>query len=254
MSSSVRSVVRPDGRCLVRPHGRWSPRAAAEAVGIASELGLPALAHLDADAHDEYVILARAGFTDSRTEARVVVDVAGALAMLRDAEVPAGVALRSAADVDEGHLRLLDDELRADVPGTSGWRSTAEEFRANTFEDPAFDGTTYLVATADASGEHLGLVRVWMNRGRPRLGLVGVRRGHRRRGIASALLRRSFEAVRAAGEREVEAGYDVDHEGSRALAARLGARRFGTTIELLYEPGLESRPEAGVAEGVQRVR
>jgi len=236
ISTGVRSYVRPDGRCLVRPTGAWTREAAAEAVALAEELRLPALAHLDGDAIDDHDVLARAGFTASRTHAHVVVDVEVALATLGAADVPLGVETASAADANEDRLRLLDDELRADVPGTSGWTSTSEEFRAHTFDDPAFDPRTYLVAVDVSTGEYLGLVRVWMNPPVPRLGLVGTRREQRRRGIASALLRLALAAVHAAGEAEVVTEYDVENEASRAFFERLGARPSGTTTELVYEP------------------
>ena len=82
-----------------------------------------------------------------------------------------------------------------------------------------------------------------MNPRGPRLGLVAVRREHRRRGIASALIAGALEAVRASGASEVTTEYDLENVASRTLFERLGARRLGTRIELVYEP-------EGVASGV----
>ncbi|HSI98369.1 MAG TPA: GNAT family N-acetyltransferase [Gaiellaceae bacterium] len=236
MTSHVSSVVRPDGRCLVRPRGTWTARAAADAVELANHLDLPAIAHADAHATAEHAALVEAGFSAWRSEAVVAISVDSALEALRGVEVPTGVVFRSAADVNEDRLRLLDDELRQDVPGTSGWRSTPDEFRAHTFEDPAFDPRTYLVAVGSASDEYLGLVRIWMNPQGPRLGMVGVRREHRRRGLASALIAHAFAAVRSAGAAQVSTKFDIANRGSRAIAERLEARRLGTVIELVYEP------------------
>ena len=49
------------------------------------------------------------------------------------------------------------------------------------------DPATYLVALDEAS-EGIGIVRIWMRRDGPRLGLIGVRSDWRRRGVARAML------------------------------------------------------------------
>ena len=150
--------------------------------------------------------------------------------------VVAGNCGGSAADVEENQLRLLDDELRQDVPGTSGWMTTPEEFREDTFADPAFDPRTYLVALDSERGELIGLVRIWMNPEGPRLGMVAVKREHRRRGIGSTLVAQALRAVHVAGAAEVRTEYDLTNIGSRALFERIGARRLRTVVELVYEP------------------
>jgi len=239
MSTHVTDLLRPDGRLLVRSTEGWTAEAAAFAVEVANGRGATALAHIDGDSSAEYAALVAAGFAESRRQAVVAFPAEPSL----DAVPPPGIELRSAADVDEDRLRLLDDELREDVPGTSGWRSTPGEFRDHTFADPDFDPRTYLIAVDGESGEYVGLVRIWMNPRGPRLGLVAVGRGHRRRGIASALIAGALEAVRASGASEVTTEYDLENVASRTLFERLGARRLGTRIELVYEP-------EGVASGV----
>ncbi len=99
------------------------------------------------------------------------------------------------------HLRLLDDALRGDIPGTGGWRSTPEEFAEETLDARAFNPPTYLVAVTQDTGECIGLVRIWMNRSGPRIGMFGVLRAYRRRGIALALLARCLVAARDIGHR-----------------------------------------------------
>ena len=232
--TELSALTRPDGRCVVRPDGSWTPLAASVAAALASRRRLPVLAHV---AHtDAYALdaLTAAGFAVSRREVVIDLDCATALDALRGAELPPGVETRSAVDVDEDALRLLDDELRQDVPGAEGWRSTPEEFREHTFADPAFDPRTYLVAVEQAG--LVGLVRIWMNRTAPRLGLVGVTREQRRRGIAAALLRQALDAVAETGGVLVTAEYDERNAASHALAERLGARRVATTLELLLDP------------------
>lgn len=239
MSTQISTVLRPDGRLLVGPADEWTAESAAEAAELASRRHVSALAHIDERDSVQRDVLIAAGFVDSRRQAVVALSFEDALGALAGAAVPPDVEARSAIDVDEDRLRLLDDELRQDMPGTPGWRSTPEEFREQTFADPAFDPRTYLVAVDRRSGEYLGLVRIWMNRSGPRLGAVGVRRGYRRRRIASALIANALEAVRAAGATEVTMEYDVENVASRTLAERLGTRRLGTRIELVYEPGKE---------------
>jgi RimJ/RimL family protein N-acetyltransferase len=235
MSTQISNLLRPDGRLLVRPSEKWTAEAAAEAAELASRRHVSALAHIDQRDSVQRDVLIAAGFAVSRRQAVVALSVEDALAALAGATLPPGVEARSAVDVDEDRLRLLDDELRQDMPGTPGWRSTPEEFRNHTFADTAFEPRTYLVAVDRRSDGYLGLVRIWMNAGGPRLGAVGVRRGYRRRGIASALIANALEAVRTTGATAVTMEYDVENVASRTLAERLGARQFGTRIELVYE-------------------
>lgn len=233
-------MLRPDGRMQVRPEGFWTSAAARRAVEVAETAGTPVLAHVPDHALAECAVLADAGFAIARREAVIVFEVETALAAIAGLPLQPGVDIRSAADVDEDQLRLLDDELRQDVPGSSGWKSTPEEFREHTFADPAFDPRTYLVAVVGEPGPLIALVRVWMNLSGPRLGLVGVRREYRRRGIASALLACALQAVAATGATTVTAEHDLANRASAMLAARLGARRLDTTLELVYEPGGEA--------------
>jgi ribosomal protein S18 acetylase RimI-like enzyme len=181
-------------------------------------------------------VLAEAGFTEARRESIVELSIDRVLEAFCEARLPPGISVRSAVEVDVDRLRALDDELRGDVPGTSGWRSSPAEFRANTFDDPAFDPATYLVAVADDSGEYVGLARVWMNPGMPRIGMVGVHQAHRRRGIGAALLVHALTAAGAAGGTRVTTEFDVTNAASRALAEGAGAEVVGAAVELAYSP------------------
>ena len=239
MTAQISDLLRPDGRLLVRTEGEWTPDSARTAAELAARHRVPALAHVGEEDAAERAALIAAGFAESRREAVIAISVARALDALGDADLPEGVELRSAADVDEDRLRLLDNELRQDVPGASGWESTPEEFRDQSFNDPEFDPRTYLVAVDAASDEYIGIVRVWMKRSRPRLGFVGVRREYRRRGIGFALLASVFRAVQASGATEVTTEHDLTNQASAAIAERLGGRRTGVTVELVFEPQQE---------------
>lgn len=232
----VTSFVRPDRRLVVRCDGAWTAAAADDACAKALEARAPALVHLDESDIGSLTLLVGRGFAVSRRESRVVIDVESALRSLCSRPVPPGIVVLSAVDVDEEALRRLDDELREDVPGTTGWRSSPDEFHVDTFCDPGFDPTTYLVAVKEAGNELLGLVRIWMNASGPRLGLLGVRRHVRRRGLGAALLLHALAAARGAGASRILTEYDDTNQASRQLATRLEAAPLGRTIELVYVP------------------
>ena len=67
----------------------------------------------------------------------------------------------------------------------------------------------------------------------PRLGFIGVHRRYRRRGIARALLAEVFSRLVARGVSEVSTEIDETNTASRALLEGLGARRTGTSVELV---------------------
>lgn len=144
-----------------------------------------------------------------------------------------GFAFVSAAGSDVDRLRELDDALRQDVPGASGWRNDPAGFVEQTFGDPEFDPATYLVAAEESTGTYAGLVRVWVRPRVSRLGLIGVLPAYRRRGLASALLARAFGVLRARGQTEVDCEVDETNVGSNTLLTRLGAHRIGGALELV---------------------
>jgi RimJ/RimL family protein N-acetyltransferase len=135
-----------------------------------------------------------------------------------------------ADEADLDRLRLLDDELRQDVPGTDGWRWDEDGFREETFQ-PAFDPALYLVAVD--GGEYVGIVRVWMNPRGPRLGFVGVRRSQRQHGLGRALVAAVFAELHSRGIAEVTTEIDDENVASRALLEGMGARPVGATLELV---------------------
>jgi RimJ/RimL family protein N-acetyltransferase len=228
----MRTHRRPDGRFVVWPNGAWTPDQAQWAVDFARTHGVTVITHLATDRTDAQRILADAGFTATRREVTVEVNLDEALDAIGDARLPAGVAVISAADADRDRLRLLDDTLRDDVPGTDGWRSTPQEFADDNFGDSEFDPRTYLVAVDERTGEYIGLVRVWMDPRRPRIGMFGVVRGHRRRGLMLALLAACLAAARESGHGAATSNHDETNEASRGVFHRLRAREVGSTVEL----------------------
>jgi ribosomal protein S18 acetylase RimI-like enzyme len=72
---------------------------------------------------------------------------------------------------------------------------------------------------------------VWNNPSGPRLGLIGVLRAHRRRGLARALLAHVFAVLHERDEATVTAEVDDGNGASTTLIRSLGARRTGGTVE-----------------------
>jgi ribosomal protein S18 acetylase RimI-like enzyme len=211
----------PDSRTLLRPDGRRF------LVGPLRESLPPGelFAWAQEDDHERLRELEDLGFVRERRELQLVLRTA--VPRLR---APAGVDAVRADAVEEGTLRLLDDELRQDVAGTDGWRWSAADFREETYLSPHFDPAVYLVATA--GGEPVGICRVWSRPEDPQLGFIGVRRSLRRRGIARWLVGETFAVLQARGEREVWTEVDEMNVGSRTLLEGLGGRAVGASLEL----------------------
>jgi GNAT superfamily N-acetyltransferase len=228
-------VTPRDGtRVWIRPDGRRFVSFRSELAGAAAVAELDGDLHAVVDAGDDEarLLYERLGFAVSRTESEYLIPVALAGSRLYDVEVPSGFTFLRADEVPEARLRELDDRLRQDVPGTDGWRWNAADFREETFDSPSFDPTTYLVAVHGASGESVGLARVWRNPEGPRLGLVAVLPAYRRQGLARALLARVLSALDARGMTSVSAEVDDTNAASISLLTGLGARRTGGSIEL----------------------
>ncbi len=231
-AGTVLAWVKPDQRCSLffrscRPQA-YRPLADA----VAAALGRDLYTQVEADDLDGMAGCQRAGFGAWHRESYCRIPTSPQVTGLGTARVPAGLTVISAAVADEGRLRLLDDALRQDVPGADGWRWDPEGFRRETF-CPEFDPATYLVAVELDGGEYAGLARVWMNPGRPRLGLIAVRPAHRRHGLARALLGQAFGVLSERGLAEVTAEVDDANVASLTLMNSLGARWAGGCAELL---------------------
>ena len=215
MMRSMKTHIRPDGRHFV-----WDPDA-----GSVAEAKADLYCTVESTEVDPYLAL---GFEVHRREGMYLLPIRAARI-----DPLQGVVFAQADEVDESTLRLLDDELRQDVPGTNGWQWPEAGFREETYEAAEFDPTTYLVAVDSATREYIGIVRVWMKEPTPRLGFIGVHRRYRRRGIARALLAEVFSRLVARGVSEVSTEIDETNTASRALLEGLGARRTGTSVELV---------------------
>lgn len=221
---------RPDGRAFLAADA-WKDEVTM-ALLRAAIADVPGDLYSTVDENDaaQLALLAGEGFAEVRREHEYLIPVAGVLAGT-PGDVPAGFRIVSAADVDVERLMRLDDMLRQDVPGADGWVNELEEFREYTFGSPQFDPELYLVAVTDV-GRYAGLVRLWPAHRAPRLGLIGVTRPHRRRGLAAALLHAAFAPLAGRGVEQATAEADVTNVASVTLLTRLGAQRTGGAVEL----------------------
>jgi RimJ/RimL family protein N-acetyltransferase len=216
----VRRWTRPDGRCFV--------------FGEPDD-DLPGgdlYATVDASDAEKLRWLEDLGFTLHRRELVLQLPTDTRVSRLAEAAPPDGIALVRADAVEERRLRLLDDDLRQEVPGTDGWHWDEDGFHAETYESPDYDPATYLVAVA-AGGEYVGIARVWMKPELPRLGFIGVRREHRRRGLARALLAAVFAVLHERGVQLVTTEVDERNVASRTLLEAAGGEVVGASLELV---------------------
>lgn len=219
---------RPDDRGYVAADAWQVPVTRALLAAVAADVPGDLYTNVDANDADQLALLAAAGYTDYRREDEVVIPVGSALAATAG-PTPPGIAIVPAQEKEADRLCRLDEQLRQDVPGTDGWVNEPAEFRDYTFGEH-FDPELYLVAVA--GDEYAGLVRVWRGTQVPRLGLIGVLRWHRRKGLAAALLHTVLTTLAERGVEQLSAEVDTTNAASRALLTKLGARRTGGTVEL----------------------
>lgn len=234
MVGAVTAFPRPGDRWFVTIEASqeesYQPLLRAVAANTGSDL------YAAVDETDEYALetFTRLGLTVNRRESNLLIPTDPQITGLNVTDEPEGVVIISAVDAYEDQLRLLDDALRQDVPGTAGWKWDPGDFHDETFGSD-FDPAAYLIAVDKDNGDYLGLVRVWHSPGRPRLGLIAILRPYRRRGFASVLLARAFRALHERGKTEVTAGVDDTNTPSLSLLMRLGARRIAGTVELVMQ-------------------
>ncbi|WP_205325539.1 GNAT family N-acetyltransferase [Glycomyces sp. YM15] len=184
----------------------------------------------DVDEKGMHRRLAAAGFVGERYEHDWTLPVATAAEWSDEAlaEFTIGPPERFGMDA----VRRFDDEMRGDVPGLRGWRSSAA-FWAEEHGGSAYDPAVYPVAWDPAAGRFAGMVRVWMMDDGPRLGFVGAARPYRGRGVAAALLGVAYRVLRERGHAEVVTESDAANPASRALLEKAGGTICGGTIEFI---------------------
>lgn len=176
----------------------------------------------------------RTGFGPRRREWEYVVPTDPRVTGLGTVKPPPGVTVLPAGAAAEGLLRELDRIVRAEVEATAGWQNMPAEVLlrpdSGTWPDPA----RHVVAAHH--GEYVGLARVVPLPRQPRLGLLAVRAGMRRRGVARALLAEVLGSAYRKGIRSASADVNQSNTAALALFESLGARRGGSNLELVLRP------------------
>jgi mycothiol synthase len=171
-----------------------------------------------------------AGFVGVRHHYTMVADLGGAVL---DAPLPDGISVRTCDEADLKVIHSLDQETFAEHWGFTP--TSYERWSQQTYERSDTDLSMWFLAFE--GGEPAGFLIGRVTDDLGWIGDLGVRREHRRLGVASALLRHSFADFRRRGLRKVGLGVDASNEsGAVRLYENVGMRaeRGYITYEKLY--------------------
>lgn len=221
---------RPDGR-LFASIDAWHD-AAFDRLAEAMLAALPAPLYTVVDEADVELTAGwqRAGFTIRRREWEYAVPTDPRITGLDEVLPHPGVTIVPAGQADEGLLRAVDRAIRDEVEATVGWHSMPAEVIPRPEGDTIIDPSKYAVAAA--SDHYLGLIRV-VTVNRPRIGLVAVRAGEHRRGIARSLLAHALGTLHNSGFTEAWTEVHESNRPATALFEGIGARPMSSNLELV---------------------
>jgi ribosomal protein S18 acetylase RimI-like enzyme len=97
------------------------------------------------------------------------------------------------------------------------------------------DPSKYTVAAR--GDQYVGLVRLATRTRQPRIGLIAVRTGEQRRGIARALLSHVLAGLHRSGVEAASAEVNETNAAAMGLFESFGARRTGSNLELVHQQG-----------------
>lgn len=181
----------------------------------------------------------RAGFTTRRREWMCLLPTDPARTGLDPARTPPGVTVLAPGEAEPGPLRDLDRAIRDEVQATLGWHEMPAEVLPRPDGDAPVD-TSALVdpakyAVAAVGGTYVGLVRIAPVPRQPRIGLVAVRAGHRRKGVARALLAHVLGTLHGAGVPTATAELSENNQAAAALLDGIGTERLSCNLELVLD-------------------
>jgi mycothiol synthase len=150
-----------------------------------------------------------------------------------DRPMPAGLEVRPVVEAD--HRRIWDADTEAFRDHWNSADRTEADFVA-LFANPEIDTSLWQVAwdgdevagsifvnVYPAENEAVGVARGWLDH-------ISVRRPWRRRGLASALIARSFQVLRERGMTEAALGVDAENvSGALRVYEAMGFRRYRTS-------------------------
>ncbi|WP_319943261.1 GNAT family N-acetyltransferase [Nocardia aurantia] len=217
---------RPDGRVFLSIDA-WH-EAVFDRLAEAMVPNLPTPLHTIVDEVDIDLRTAweRAGFTAGRREWEYLVSTDPRVAGRGAATDLGEVIVLPLGALPEEPLLQAYNMIRAEV-GPDRMPVEITDCRGGAAIDPA------RYAVADRSGDIVGLLRIVSRRRHARIEFVAVRAGHRRRGIARALLTGVLDELHRSGIGTVSAYVDAGNTAAVALFDGLAGRRAGSNIELV---------------------
>ncbi|MQS16693.1 GNAT family N-acetyltransferase [Streptomyces kaniharaensis] len=222
---------RPDGRLFISIdawHGAVFDRIA---DAMLADLPTPLYTVVDEADHDSTSAWERAGFTTARREWGYRVPTDPQVTGLDSVRTPSGVTIVPAGEAEEGPLRALDRVIRDEVEAAVGWQAMPAEVLPRPAGTTVVDPSKYAVARQ--SDQYVGFVRVAPLTRQPRIGLIAVRADRHRRGIARALLAHALGSLHRSGTASAWAEVNESNAAATALFEGIGARRAGSTLELV---------------------
>lgn len=222
---------RPDGRLFVGIDAWHDAVFDRLAEAMLAELPTPLYTVVDEADAELTANWRRAGFTTRRREWEYVVPTDPGTTGLKDVLPPPGVTIVPAGQTDENLLRAVDRAIRDEVEATAGWwQSMPAEVLPHPAGDTIVDPSKYAVAAA--ADRYLGLIRV-VTVHRPRIGLVAVRAGEQRRGIARALLAHALGTLHRSGFDTASTEVHESNQAATTLFEGIGARPVSSNLELV---------------------
>lgn len=211
-----------DDKAWLELHGEPSPELLAWAEGRAAERGVRrVLTGAWSDNEALLEALARGGYRPVRHSYRMLIDLDGSS---EPPVWPEGVELRTFEPGDEGTFYAVHDETFED-----SWEHSpmAEDEWRHWMLDPRVH-VPDLWFLASAGGEPAGIAICHPHATRPEIGwvgILGVRRPWRRRGLGRALLLHAFAEFRRRGLRRAALGVDAESlTGANRLYEQVGMR------------------------------
>ncbi|MFB4305682.1 GNAT family N-acetyltransferase [Actinomadura sp. GTD37] len=222
---------RPDGRLFVGIDAWHDATFDLLAEAMLAELPAPLYTVLDEADVELTACWRRAGFTIRHREWEYVVPTDPRVTGLEEVLPPSGVTIVPAGQTDEGLLRAVDRAIRDEVEATVGWRSMPAEVLPRPEGVTIVDPSKYAVAAVP--DRYLGLIRVVPVTRQPHIGLVAVRAGEQRRGIARALLAHALGTLHHSGAAAASAVVHESNQAASALFEGIGARPVSSSLELV---------------------
>ncbi|MER6046008.1 GNAT family N-acetyltransferase [Streptomyces sp. NPDC001793] len=222
---------RPDGRLFISIDAWHREVFDRIADAMPADLPTPLYTVIDEADHESRSAWERAGFAVARREWGYHVPTDPQVTGLASMRPPSDVTILPAGEAAEGPLRALDRAIRDEVEAAVGWHTMPAEVL------PRPSGTTLIDPSKYAVAQHLdqyvGLVRVAPLTRQPRIGLIAVRADRHRRGTARALLAQALGSLHRSGTASAWAEVDESNPAATALFEGIGARRTGSTLELV---------------------